>query len=77
MQLVVFVTDDGTPDGSGPILFIQDHPTASLPQHPRELPWKYARNIASDDELLTGEGPSALDALLRDGYYLSHRLWQR
>ena len=71
MQILVFFSDDGTPNGSGPILFIQDHPSASLPPHPRDLQWRYHANIALDDEIFVAQGAEALEGLLRDGYYMT------
>lgn len=74
LQLLVFVTDDGTSTGSGPVLFVLDDPTFSLPVNPRSLTWKYVGNISQDDPSLATEGPTAIDAILRDGYYVSNRL---
>ncbi len=74
MQLLVFVTDDGTSSGSGPVLFVLDDPTFSLPPNPRSLDWKYVGNISRDNPALATEGTTAIDAILRDGYYVSNRL---
>ncbi len=74
MQLLVFVTDDGTLSGSGPVLFVLDDLTSALPPNPRSLGWKYVRNISEDNPLLATEGTTPIDAILRDGYYISNRL---
>jgi hypothetical protein len=74
MQLLVFVTDDGSPDGSGPVLFVKDHPLAVLPPHPRSLEWRYFATIDNDDRLFLVEGDAGWDALAEDGFYISDRL---
>ena len=74
MQLMVFVTDDGTSEGSGPILFVPDHPRASLPANPRSLEWRYLATIDDDDALFTAEGVGGISALAEDGFYIANRL---
>jgi hypothetical protein len=75
MQLLVFVTDDGiSPEGTGPILVIEEMPSAVLPPHPRSLSWKYFATVGLDDSLVAAER-AAIDASVRDGRpYISSRL---
>lgn len=74
MQILVFVSDDGTPAGSGPILFLKSRPDASLPPHPRSLEWRYFATIADGDALLGDEREHILAALSDDGFYIAQRL---
>jgi hypothetical protein len=77
MQLLMFVTDDGTPEGSGPLLFVVDHPLAVLPPNPRSLEWRYFATIEKDDNLFLAEGEAGHSALAEDGFYISSRLISR
>lgn len=74
MQLHVFVTDDGSTDGSGPILFLPLHPKAVLPPHPRSFEWRYFATIEDKDNILAIDRDAALSAIEDDGYYIAHRL---
>lgn len=73
MRLLVFVTDDGSATGSGPVLFIRDDPSASLPPNPRSLQWRYLINIDADEQMFATEGGTAREAVERNGYYVSDR----
>jgi hypothetical protein len=74
MQLLVFVTDDGTENGTGPLLFIEDHPLTSLPENPRSLEWRYFATIGKEDSLFAAERLEGASALAADGYYIANRL---
>lgn len=74
MNILVFVTDDGTPAGTGPILFLKDHSSASMPAHPRGLDWKYFATVAEGDKLLGDEKDDVLGALQDDVPFIAHRL---
>lgn len=74
MQLLVFVTDDGTAEGTGPLLFVENNPLSALPPNPRSLSWRYFATIAQDDTMFMSEGRAALPALARDGFYIANRL---
>jgi hypothetical protein len=74
MQLNVFVTDDGTGDGTAPILFLPTSPEAALPPNPRALPWRYFATIEAGDSLLSGDRDAAISAIGDDGYYIANRL---
>ena len=74
MQLIVFVTDDGTPDGTGPLLFVENHPLSFLPANPRSLEWRYFATIAKDDTMFMAERAAGLPALAKDGFYIANRL---
>ena len=75
MQLAVFVTDDGSPHGSGPMLFVEDPSSSDLPANPRSLGWRYFATIDEDDVLFMPERPRGLSALEEDGFYISDRLF--
>ena len=74
MQLNVFVTDDGSENGSGPILFLPIDPRSVLPPHPRSLEWRYFATIEDKDSLLATDREAALSAIEDDGFYIAHRL---
>lgn len=74
MLLNVFVTDDGTQNGTGPILFVLDVPEAALPPNPRSLDWRYFATIEDRDSLLSVDGVAAALAIADEGYYIAHRL---
>lgn len=76
MQILVFVTDDGRPNGTGPILFLPATPEAVLPPHPRSLSWRYFATVSEDDALL-GDDKAAVLADIRDkGHHTAKRLVQ-
>lgn len=74
MQLLVFVTDDGTPEGSGPLLFVENHPFSHLPANPRSLEWRYFATIGKDETMFLSDRAAGLPALARDGFYISNGL---
>lgn len=74
MQLNVFATDDGSRDGSGPILLLPLDPQAVLPPHPRSLEWRYFATIEDKDNIPGTDRDAALSAIEDDGYYIAHRL---
>lgn len=74
MQLNVFVTDDGTEFGTGPLLFLPTVPEAILPAHPRALEWRYFATIEAGDSLLATDREAALAAIHDDGHYIAQRL---
>jgi hypothetical protein len=72
MQLLVFVTDDGGPEGSGPLLFVDHQRRTTLPPHPRSLEWRYFAAIDMEDDLFVLHRSAALPALRADGFYISN-----
>jgi hypothetical protein len=56
MNILVFVTDDGTEAGTGPILLLRDFATSAMPPHPRGLEWKYFATVTESDEILGDAG---------------------
>lgn len=74
MQLLVFVSDDGSPDGTGPILFIPNHKTSVKPRHPRSLEWRYFATIDERDSLFTMDGEAALQSIPDRGHFVAQRL---
>jgi hypothetical protein len=74
MQLNVFVTEDGSDSGTGPILFLPISPKAALPPNPRSLEWRYFATIEDKDSLLAADREAALSAIEDDGFYVAHRL---
>ena len=74
MQVLVFVTDDQSVEGSGPLLVIEDTPTAVLPPNPRSLAWRYFATMAADDALLRPEGALMRRALERKRPFVTDRL---
>lgn len=77
MKVLVFVTDDGTDAGTGPILFVKDFAGATLPPHPRALGWKYFATVAEDDELLGEDRLAIRSALENDDSFIAPRLLRR
>ena len=73
MQLLVFVTDDGTAEGSGPVLYVPDRPDAALPCNPRSYEWRYFATIDDGDNLATAE-PNLGASIDATGYYIAKRL---
>jgi hypothetical protein len=77
MNVLVFVTDDGTEAGTGPVLFLKAFATAAMPTHPRSLEWKYFATVNERDELL-GEDRAAIKSALQDDEpFIAHRLLRR
>ena len=77
MKVLVFVTDDGTEAGTGPILFVKDFATSTLPPHPRALSWKYFATVDEDDELLGDDREAVRSALSNDDSFIAPRLLRR
>lgn len=77
MKVLVFVTDDGTEAGTGPILFVKDFATSTLPPHPRALSWKYFATVDEDDALLGDDRDTIRDALHNDDSFIAPRLLRR
>lgn len=73
MRLLVFITDDGTPDGSGPLLYIPDRPDAVLPRNPRSFEWRYFATIDDTDNLAITE-PNLEASIATTGYHIAKRL---
>jgi hypothetical protein len=74
MQLNVFVSEDGSDAGTGPILFLPISPNAALPPNPRSLEWRYFATIEDKDSLLANDREAALSAIEDDGFYIAQRL---
>jgi hypothetical protein len=74
MQLLVFVSDDGSEQGTGPILFVRDGPEAVLPDNPRALEWRYFATIQDGDQLLGGERGAALKSIAEVGHFIARRM---
>ena len=77
MNILVFVTDDGSEAGTGPILFLKDFATSSMPRHPRGLEWKYFATVAEGDELLGDDRKAIKFALEQDEPFIAERLLRR
>jgi hypothetical protein len=73
-MLNVFVTEDGGPFGTGPILFLPTSPDAALPSHPRSLEWRYFATVGFDDAMLADDREAAIAAVESNGYYVANRL---
>ncbi|MDB5538845.1 MAG: hypothetical protein JWQ89_572 [Devosia sp.] len=73
MQLLVFITDDGTADGSGPVLFLLASPEAALPKKPRSFEWRYFATIDEADSLAISE-PLLTESIAATGYHIARRL---
>ena len=74
IQLLVFVSDDGTGTGTGPILFLPSRPDAALPPNPRGMEWRYFATISDEDNLLGSDRTAALEAIGSEGFYIAQRL---
>lgn len=74
MKVLVFVSDDGTDAGTGPILFIKDVPDAILPPNPRGMAWRYFATVDVTDQLLDDERDAIRRSLSDDEPYIAHRL---
>ena len=77
MKVLVFVTDDGTEAGTGPILFVKDFAASTLPPHPRSLSWKYFATVDETDELLGEDRLAIKTALDADDSFIAPRLLRR
>lgn len=73
MRLLVFVTDDGTEDGSGPLLFIPDHKTSIKPRHPQSMEWRYFATISDADSLFSADGDAGPQSIRDRGHYIVQR----
>ena len=74
MKVLVFVTDDGTEAGTGPILFVKDFAGSTLPAHPRGLEWKYFATVDDTDPLLGDDRLAIRAALEADDSFIAPRL---
>jgi hypothetical protein len=77
MKVLVFITDDGTEAGTGPILFVKDFATSTLPPHPRGLKWKYFATVNEEDALLGDDRLAIIAALADDDSFIAPRLLRR
>jgi hypothetical protein len=77
MKVLIFVTDDGTDAGTGPVLFLKDFATSALPVHPRGLMWKYFATVDEQDDLLSDDLAAITAALGDDEPYIAPRLIRR
>ena len=77
MKVLVFVTDDATEAGTGPILFLKDFATSALPPHPRGLAWRYFATVNEDDALLGEDRDAIRQALEDDEPFIAARLLRR
>jgi hypothetical protein len=73
MNLMMFVTDDGTPRGTAPTLFIPRTEKAALPGHPRSLTWRYVATISEDDNLAAAH-PRLKNSISEVGFFVAHQL---
>ena len=71
MSILVFVTDDASERGTGPILFLAEARDAILPENPRSLPWRYVATSSLNDGLLDAEEKAGIEA---HGYHIANRL---
>ena len=71
MSVLLFVTDDGSERGTGPILFLAETPDAILPDNPRSLPWRYVATSSLNDRLLDAEEKAGIEA---HGFHVADRL---
>lgn len=74
MRVMVFVTDDGTDNGTGPLLYLPERPDAALPDHPRSLEWRYFATVGEDDNLVVSEAPGIWQSIKSRGYHIASRL---
>ena len=77
MKVPVFVTDDGTDAGTGPVLFLKDFASSTLPEHPRSLAWKYFATVDEDDNLVSEDRAAIIAALGAYEPYVAPRLIRR
>ena len=68
MNVMIFVTDDGGPNGTGPTLYMADTPHAALPPHPRSLSWRYLATVPENDGILSFAGQHVRDVIEADGH---------
>ena len=74
MLVMVFVTDDGSDDGSGPLLFMGEWRESALPPNPRDLEWRYFATVSLDDQMFGSERDKVRDTLLGGKPFISQRL---
>ncbi|HZY68797.1 MAG TPA: hypothetical protein VFE52_09425, partial [Devosia sp.] len=55
MLVMMFVTDDGTEDGTGPVLFMGEWPDTALPPNPRGYEWRYFATVDLNDQMFGSE----------------------
>ena len=77
MNILVFVTDDGTEAGTGPILFVKNFATSSMPAQPRGLEWKHFATVTEDNALLCEDHGAIKLALEQDKPFVAPRLLRR
>lgn len=71
MELLVFITDDGTAEGGAPIMFLAGAQERELPGHPRGLGWKYVATISDLDNLTVAE-PDLRRRIDEVGYHIAN-----
>ena len=77
MQIHIFATDDGTPEGTGPLQYVPDDPRAFLLAHPRCLSWRYFATVGLEDAFLDSEPAGTREALKEVRSVVSPRLVRR
>lgn len=74
MVVLVFVTDDGSDEGTGPLLYVAEDPATFLPPNPRGLDWRYFATMQLDDQMFLEERQEVESALMESVSYISQRL---
>jgi hypothetical protein len=75
MNLLVFISDDGSPEGTGPIVIVPERKDAVLARNPRSFEWRYFATITEQDSILdSNQQAECLQCIADDGFYLANRL---
>ena len=75
MNLMVFVSDDGSPEGTGPIVIVPARTDAALPRNPRSFEWRYFATVTEGDSILNeSQHAECLRSIADEGHYIASRL---
>jgi hypothetical protein len=74
VHLLVFVTEDETGTGTGPIVYLPERADAALPPHPRSLSWRYFATVMESDTLVANDREAILSGIEQDGHFISKRM---
>ena len=74
MQVRIFVTDNGTSEGTSPVLYVEDRPGVSMPAHPKQGQWRYFATVRLTDPLLSLEAATLREKLAEGRPHIGDRL---
>jgi hypothetical protein len=74
MQVRIFLTDNGSTDGTPPVLYLEDRPGVIAPPHPTNGRWKYFATVKLGDPVLALEGDRLKAALAAGHHHIGEHL---